>query len=97
MTRDEAIAALKALETDLRSRGVGALYLYGSVARDAALATSDVDIFFDRAPGARIGLSLVGMKQDIEAALGVPVDFGSREGLHPLLRSDIEARSLRVF
>lgn len=97
MSRDEAIAALKKLEVDLRRRGVGALYLYGSVARNAAGSTSDVDLYFDRAPGARIGLSLVGMKHDIEAALGVPVDFGSREGLHPLLRPDIEARSVLVF
>jgi predicted nucleotidyltransferase len=97
MTRDKTIAALKTLETDLRRQGLGALYLYGSVARDSAGSSSDVDLYFDRAPGARIGLSLLAMKHDIEALLGVPVDFGSREGLHPLVRSDIEAGSVRVF
>ncbi len=97
MTRTAVLAALRALEQELRAKGVGALFLYGSVGRDEARADSDVDLFFDRAPGARIGLALVGMKHAIEDALGASVDFGSREGLHPMLREDIEAASVQVF
>ena len=97
MTRTAVLATLKALEQELRAKGVGALHLYGSVGRNEAQAGSDVDLFFDRAPGARIGLALVAMKHAIEDALGAPVDFGSREGLHPMLRADIEASSIQVF
>lgn len=97
MNRGDVLAVLKVLEPELRSKGVGALFLYGSLARNEASAASDVDLFFDRAPGARIGLSLIGMKHAIEDALIAPVDFGSREGLHPMLRADIEAAAIRVF
>jgi len=97
MTRDEAITRLLALEPELRERGVGALYLYGSTARGEAGPRSDVDLFFDRLPGAKIGLALVTMKHAIEDALGSSVDFGSREGLHPLARADIEAAAVRIF
>ena len=49
MKRDQAIALLRQHEPALRNAGVGALYLFGSVARDAARDSSDVDMFFDLA------------------------------------------------
>jgi hypothetical protein len=45
MGRAEAIAKLKAHETELKQLGVEHLYLFGSTARDEASTNSDVDLF----------------------------------------------------
>src|SRR5882757_3306452 len=44
MRRDEVLARLKEAEPALRGFGVGALYLFGSHARDEAKADSDLDV-----------------------------------------------------
>ena len=33
----------------------------------------------------------------LQAGVGDNVDYGTREGLHPLLRPDIEREAVRVF
>jgi predicted nucleotidyltransferase len=55
MTRDDAIARLRAHEAELKELGVEHLYLFGSTARGEARDDSDVDLFFDHPEGA-IGL-----------------------------------------
>ena len=40
---------------------------------------------------------LVGIKQFLEGALGIDVDLTTCDGLHPMLRRDIERSSIRVF
>ena len=49
MTRAEVIAKLKTIEPQLRAHGVGALYLFGSHARDEEREDLDVDVFVDPA------------------------------------------------
>ncbi|MGH2322737.1 nucleotidyltransferase family protein, partial [Enterococcus faecalis] len=56
MRRKDVIARLKQAEPALRAVGIGALYLFGSHARDEASAASDVDIFIDPAPDKNLGL-----------------------------------------
>jgi Nucleotidyltransferase domain len=56
MDRDEIITKLKAAEPQLRAHGVGALYLFGSYARDEARPDLDVDVFVD--PGTQDFYSL---------------------------------------
>ena len=98
MRRDDVIARLKTAETALRALGVGSLYLFGSYARDDARPNSDVDVFVDPAPnGAFDFLSFMGAYEAIEQAVGTTVDYGTRTGLHPLLRTDIEQEAVRVF
>jgi predicted nucleotidyltransferase len=60
MRRDEVVATLRAHEAELRHAGVSAWSLFGSVARDAARETSDVDVLvrlYDAA-GSPISVSL---------------------------------------
>ncbi len=57
MQRDEAIALLRAVEPEIRAHGVGGLFLFGSVARDAAEARSDIDVFVDPDPARRFGFN----------------------------------------
>jgi len=53
MTRQELLDAVAAHESELRDMGIARLEVFGSVARDAATASSDVDLLveFDRAVG----------------------------------------------
>jgi uncharacterized protein len=80
------------------ARGVTALFLFGSTARDEATAPSDLDLFIDYDHGSRVSLvDLVGIKQLLERRLGVPIDLTTRDSLDPLLRGRIEASAERVF
>lgn len=97
ITRDEALSRLRALEPELRSRGVASLYLFGSVARDEAGAQSDLDLFADLDRSRRLGWDYFGIGPFIEDRLGRSVDFMSRGSLHELLRGRIEGSAVRVF
>ena len=98
MRRNDVISKLKSTEPALRDFGVAALYLFGSYARDEASPDSDVDVFVDVAPGATFGLRpYMGAFETLKQAVGENVDYGTRKGLHPLLRSDIEREAIRIF
>lgn len=47
MRREQSLSLLKRHEAEFRGAGIGALFLFGSVARDEADADSDVDAFLD--------------------------------------------------
>lgn len=98
MQREDVIARLKAAEPDIRARGVGGLYLFGSVARDAADARSDVDLFVDPDPASRFGFDeFMGVYELLQERLDAKVDYTTRDGLHRRLRPQIEATAVRVF
>jgi hypothetical protein len=98
MRRDEVIAKLKQTEPALKGVGVAALYLFGSHARDEAGPDSDVDVFVDPAPEKDFGfLPFMNAYEAIKGVVGEKVDYGTRNGLHPLLRADIENEAIRVF
>jgi uncharacterized protein len=98
MRRDDVIAKLKQTEPALRGFGVAALYLFGSHARDEARADSDIDVFIDVVPDAAFGLRpYMGAFETLKQAVGEKVDYGTRNGLHPMLRPDIEREAIRIF
>jgi predicted nucleotidyltransferase len=98
MRRDEIITRLKEAEPALRAFGVAALYLFGSHARGDAGPDSDIDVFVDPAPDKAFGfLPFMDAFETIQHAVGVNVDYGTRKGLHPLLRPDIEREAVRIF
>ena len=71
MNRDLALAELKGCSAEVRAHGVRALYLFGSTARDAAGAGSDVDIFIEAEPAARFNaFDLIDVKTILEHRLG---------------------------
>jgi predicted nucleotidyltransferase len=61
MRRDDIIARLKQVEPVLRAKGVGALYVFGSAARDEARAGSDLDVFIDPQSDEQSGFSNIWM------------------------------------
>ncbi len=78
--------------------GATTLYLFGSVGENTSDATSDIDLFIDYDMASRFNaFDLVGLKQFLEDALNVDVDITTRDGLHPMLRGEIEQSAIRVF
>ena len=98
MSRSAAIAALKASCRQIRELGAIGLYLYGSAARDELSADSDVDLFIDYDPSSEFSfVELVRLQELIRHKLASKIDLTTTNGLHPLLRADIERSSIRVF
>ncbi len=65
-----------------RRRHASRIRIFGSVARGDAGASSDVDFLVDFDADASL-LDQVGLTQDLEALLGIPVDVISSGGLRP--------------
>ena len=99
MNRAEIIARLKTVEPALRTRGVAALYLFGSRARDQGRSNSDIDVFVDPADEMDFGLMPF---MDTLAMLervfpGTEISYSTREGIVPAYLPLIEASAVRVF
>jgi len=98
MKKIEAVSKLKGHAATIRAMGATALYLFGSTVRDEARESGDLDIFIDYDPSTKFNaFDLVGIKQFLEDELAIPVDVTTRDGLHPMLRHDIEKSAERVF
>ncbi len=99
MNRADVIARLKAAEPALRARGVAALYLYGSYARDDAREDSDVDILVDFEPGQGIGLSnFLAPVETLEGRFpGREIGFSTRDSIVPIYLPHIEQSAIRIF
>lgn len=97
MKRHDVIARLKASEPDLRARGVEALYLYGSYARNEAQMGSDIDILVDLEPG----LDLAGYMAPYLYLEGqfpsAEIGYGTRDDIVSHYRSYIEESAIRIF
>jgi hypothetical protein len=99
MRRVDIIARLKEAEPALRARGVAALYLFGSAARDEARPDSDVDVFVDPDSDERFGfLAFMDAYETIRKAIGNgEVGYSTRAGLSPYIRADVEREAIRIF
>ena len=79
MNRIDAVRKLRQHADAVKGMGATALYLFGSTARDEALASSDLDLFIDYDPAARFSLiDLIDIKQFLEEKLAVAVDVTTR-------------------
>lgn len=98
MDRTDAIAKLEDRADAIRAMGATSLYVFGSTARDEARPDSDLDLFIDYDPDSRFNaFDLVGIKLYLKEELRLAVDVATRDGLHPMLKADIERSALRVF
>ena len=98
MGRVETIARLREHARAIRAMGAISLYVFGSMARDDAHPPHDLDLFIDYDPSSRFNaFDLVGIKQYLEDELNLPVDVTTRDGLHPMLRTEIERTAIQVF
>ena len=98
MRKAEAIARLKPFERRLRERGISALYLFGSTARDEAGEASDLDLLYEYDPSRKFSLfDQAGAMLELSDRLEAKVDLVSRAGLRPRLRARIEGEMIRIF
>lgn len=91
-------AAILRLEPALRSEGVSALHLFGSVARGESGPGSDVDVLIEIAPKARFTLlDQAGVQQILATALKRNVDVVVKSGLRKEMRQSVLKDAERVF
>ena len=95
MRRDEVVKRLAEHRQDLSQFGVKSLALFGSVARDQAFSTSDVDLLveFDRPVGL---FGLFALQEFLENLLGCHVDLGTPDSLKPRLREEVLSERVYV-
>jgi uncharacterized protein len=97
MERDMIIETLRANRDVLDHFHVRSLSIFGSITRGEANAESDVDILVEFEPDADVGLfEFIGLKSALSDLLGIPVDLGTPDALHPALRDNILREALRV-
>lgn len=74
--RDVRAAAPRIRSVVERHRGTGRVFVFGSIARGAASASSDVDLLVEFEPDASY-FDLVAAQNDLSAELGITVDVMS--------------------
>lgn len=98
MNRDAVIAILRAHESELKAAGVVRLSLFGSMARDAARAESDIDLLaaFDAARPLSL-LDVLRIENQLADLLGQPVDLIEEGTLKPRVRQNVDREAVRAF
>jgi predicted nucleotidyltransferase len=99
MDRATLIAALKSYDVALRENGATGLYIFGSRARGDHRPDSDLDLFIDYDPTAKVPnlFRLMQIEDELGKVLGVPVTITTRNALHPLMKDQIEREAVRVL
>jgi predicted nucleotidyltransferase len=94
--RDRVIAILRRLLPELRRKfGVKGLAIFGSVARDEATATSDVDVVVEFV-GPTSFDAYFDVKEALEGALAKRVDLATPAMLKPRIRTEVEREGVHV-
>src|SRR5262249_17239979 len=98
----ELLAVLRSHEDELRSRGVEAVTLFGSVARGEATSSSDVDLAIRaRADFSSGGFDhfgrLEGLREHFAELLGCEVDLVEEPAVRSRLRRLIAEQGVRAF
>lgn len=87
--RDQILETLRRQHAELQRRyPIRRLALFGSWARGDAREDSDVDVLVE--VDASIGLRFVELAEDLERALGRPIDVVSRRAIKPSFWERIE-------
>ena len=97
MKRAEVLRLLAEHRDELAGMGVASLSVFGSVARDEAGPSSDVDLLVEFQPSARIGLfKFLDIQEYLERVLGRHVDLVARDALKRQLRDQILREAIPV-
>ena len=90
MNRDEALTRLRANQERLDAFPIKRLAVFGSVARNEADESSDVDILVEFPPEARVGLfEFARLQRTLVDILGCTVDLVTPDALRQEMRAQI--------
>ena len=95
MRRDKTLNVLQAHRKELRRFGVKSLRLFGSVARDEAAGSSDVDLLVDFHTTPTFS-GFMDLRIFLEDLLGARVDLVTERGLRDQVRPYVEREAIRV-
>jgi hypothetical protein len=95
MGRDEVMAILRKHQEAILGYGVKSLAIFGSVARDEAKLSSDVDILVEF-EGVVTFDCYMDLKFYLEDNLGTKVDLVSRKMLKSQIRENVEQEAIHV-
>jgi predicted nucleotidyltransferase len=97
MTREDVLERVRPIALELRSLGLGKLYLFGSVARNEP-DTNDVDLLFEAENEDSLDFfKLVDATERLEMLLGQPVDLVNRKLLHRRIRPRVESELVEIY
>jgi uncharacterized protein len=94
--RDQVLAKADLIRTLAKAHGARSIELFGSAARGEDRPDSDVDFIVELDPGRSL-LDLIGLANDLEAALGRKVDTATRASLKPKVLATAERDAIRIF
>lgn len=98
MNQSTLIEVLRKYDAALHENGAIGLFMFGSRAVRMQRPDSDLDLFIDYDPEAKIPdmFHLMQIEEEISEALGMPVTTATRNALHPLMKDSIERDAVRV-
>lgn len=98
MDRSYVIRTLRQHEKELKDAGILHLRLFGSVARNEALETSDVDLLAEFDKSRRLSLVKVGrLQMRLSELLGAQVDLSSADWMREPIRSKALSEAVLAF
>lgn len=97
MKRDDVLKTLSANLDEIKGFAVNHIAVFGSVARDEATETSDVDILVEFDENAIVGLfKFVCLKRFLEEILSCRVDLATCEALRSEMKEQILKEAIRA-
>ena len=97
MTRNEALARLRAHRAELNAMGIAHVAIFGSTARDEANEKSDLDLAIKLRPDARLGWEYFTLDERVGALLGTTVDLVSEPANRARLQAQIDRDRIDAF
>jgi len=93
---DEVLTTLRQHREAIKSFHVAALFLFGSVSRNEATTSSDIDLLVEFSQP--VGMfAFARLQIYLEKLLGCAIDLGTVDSLKPYLRDRVLVEAKRVF